>query len=223
MSGLEVISKAAVGRILGVTREHARVLVKSGCPTTTAEDVLKWRELNPPKRMPTNGKKRAASVVVKSQRQKSSEKAVTGSKNAAEPKWKQPKIPQKTGDSLLDALNNAIHVADRAFEEYLFACENKLASIPLRLSEHNKALDARLKAEKAYREEQERRGVLTEKKKIYEICRIALEEVLRRIKRLPAESGPQCNRDNPMMAVKILEREVNAIIASGKAVIDDLK
>lgn len=221
-----MLSKAAVGRILGVTREHARVLVLNGCPQTSEEDVLAWRENNPPRRAATNGNSRdqKAKKVAPTQRQKS-DRAKKGSteKPPEKPKLKQPVIPPKTGDSLQDALNNAVHVADRAYEEYLFASENRLSTMPLRLSEHSKALDARLKAEKAFREEQERRGNLVNKSQILEVSRKGIEAMLRRLKRLAQEAGPQCNPENPLLATRILDREVRSIIAAGKKEVDGLR
>jgi len=224
-----MLSKAEIGRILGLTREQARVLVLKGCPRTTEAEVVAWREANPPRRAPTNGrfrgagKKAVVGKVVKSRRQQVDAGVVVPEKAVVGKKLKMPKIPPKTGDSLKDALNNAVFVADRAFEEYLVACENKLSTIPLRLSEHSKALDARLKAERAYREEMERRGVLAEKGKILDAARGAIEEVLRRLNRLPEEAGQQCNPDNPMLATKILEREVKSLILAGKKHLDGLR
>lgn len=149
------------------------------------------------------------------------------SKFADEPRGKgrpvKAKQPSRTGDSLLDALLNSIAVADGAFEDYEYARVHKLGSRSIRLSEHNKAIDSRLKAEKAYREELERRRIIVPISEAIDMCRRTMEPVLRRLKKLPQEAGPQCNPQEPLNAVKILEGEINAIIATGRRALDAIK
>jgi hypothetical protein len=193
-----------LARRWGVTRQRASQLVKSGCPTNSFRAADLWRENRGEKRAPTNG----------------------ACKFADEPRGKgrPPKArkPSQTGDSLQDALNNSIAVADGAFEDYEYARVNKLASRSIRLSEHNKAIDSRLKAEKAYREELERRGILVNKHEITEKIRRCMDAVLKHLKRLPQESGPQCNPQDPIMALTILQRAVDEILLTGQKALHDL-
>lgn len=196
-----------IARRWAVSRTRVQQLMAEGCPTNSFQAADLWRKARGQKRPPTNTKI---------------------CKFADEPRGKgrppKPKTPSRTGDSLQDALNNAIAVADGAFEDYEYARVNKLASRSIRLSEHNKALDSRLKTEKAYREELERRETLVNKHEITDLCRRSIDAVLRRLKKLPDEQGPQCNPENPMVARGILQAEVNAIIAVGqKVIINDLK
>jgi len=190
----------------GVSRPRASKLVKEGCPTNSLKAADLWRE--------NRGRKREAP------------KSKLG-KFADEPKRKgrpqTPRKPAKTGDSLLDALNNAIAVADGAFEDYEYARVHKLGSRSIRLSEHNKAIDSRLKAEKAYREEMERRKILVPIQEAVDMCRRTMDPVLRRLKKLPQESGPQCNPQDALTAVRILEAEVNTIIGIGRKALDAIK
>lgn len=133
-----------------------------------------------------------------------------------------PKKPSKTGDSLLDALNNAITVSDRAFEVFEKAvCGHKIGAMSTLLSVHNKAAEARVKLEKAYREEQERRGILVDKQVMLEICRRTMEPVLRRLKKLGSETGPECIGDDPLKSVKIIDIAVAKIIAIGRQALED--
>lgn len=162
--------------------------------------------------MPTNSLKAAERWYLGREKKR---EATNGSKEVKEtPERGRPKavrLPSKTGDSLLDALNNAIAVSDGAFEEYELARVGKLPTRSARMSEHSKALEARLKTEKAYREEMERRGVLVEKPIIVEGVRRSLEPVLRRLNKLAGECGPQCNEHEPLKAVAILQRQVDEI------------
>lgn len=195
---------ADIARHWGVSRPRVSKLVnKEGCPTNSLKAADRWRE--------SRGQKRAAT----NKGDERMEKVAAGRPRAI-------KRPSKTGDSLLDALNNAIAVADGAFEEYELARVGKLPTRSARLSEHNKALDARLKAEKAYREELERRGVLVMKTEITEKCRRGLDSVLRRLNKLPQECGPQCNPSEPLMAVTVLQRAVDEIKGSAQMAMSEL-
>jgi hypothetical protein len=127
----------------------------------------------------------------------------------------------KTGDSLLDALNNTIAVAAAAYENFQAAIGNPMEQGSA-LALHNHAIDQQFKAEKAYREEQERRGILVPQQQIIERCRHAMDQVLRALKKLPTESGPHCNPTNALLAKNILERAVNKIIAVGFGAMRDI-
>lgn len=54
-------------------------------------------------------------------------------------------------------------------------------------------LKNRFMAERMAREELERRKVLVNKQHIVDYCRRLLDAVLKRLRRLPDETGPQCN------------------------------
>lgn len=90
------------------------------------------------------------------------------------------------------------------------------------LSMHNHALDQRFKAEKAYREEQERRNILVPKQEATELCRRSMEAMLRPLKKLATETGPQCANKDALLIVKILERKIAEIIATGRKALHDL-
>jgi len=177
---------------LGISKSRVAELTKVGMPTSTMKAAERWHESREKKRVATNGRKDEP------------EKPGRGRPKAV-------RTPSKTGDSLLDALNNAIAVSDGAFEEYELARAGKLPTRSARMSEHSKALEARLKTEKAYREEMERRCLLVEKSAITEKVRRSLEPALRRLNKLASECGPQCNEQEPLKAVTILQRAVDEI------------
>lgn len=193
---------------LGISRVRVIQLRDAGMPTNTLKAAKLWRAGQAKKREATNAKSKGANLPL------------TVPTIRGRP-MKVPK-PSKTGDSLLDALNNTVTVADAAFKAYHYAMTKGLSTQSARLSEHNKAIDGRLRAEKAYREEQERRNLLVPKGVITDMCRRCMESVLRRLRKLPNEQGPQCNPQEPLMAVRILEREVNEIIAAGQSALATL-
>lgn len=180
---------------LGITEARVCQLKKLGLPMSSFAAADRWREQRV-RRAPTNRKEEALKE----------EKALR--------KGIKIKKPSNTGDSLLDALRNAISVADGAFEDYELARKAASPSRSMRLSEHNKALDARLKAEVAFRTEQERRNILVPKAEVMDRARRIVDNVLRRVRKLPQEQGPQCNPGDPLIATKVLERAIDEILVA---------
>ena len=97
-----------------------------------------------------------------------------------------------------------------------------IAAISPLISIHSRSLLLYFKAESAYRAELERCGVLVNKDVITEHCRRCLGAVLKHLKRLPQESGPQCNPNEPHFAFTILQREVDEILLTGQKALTDL-
>lgn len=120
--------------------------------------------------------------------------------------------PADTGDTLQDVLQDCIAVHQTAFIAYQNAACEGSPTTSARLSEFNKAAQNRLEAEKAYREELERRGLLVLKSDITDRCRRTLDAIARRVKKLPNEQGPQCNEQEPLKAVRILQRAVDGVL-----------
>lgn len=177
---------------IGISKSMVAKLTPIGMPTNSLKAAERWYLNREKKRAATNGSK----------------------EESGKPERGRPKavrLPSKTGDSLLDALNNAIAVSDGAFEEYELARVGKMPTRSARMSEHSKALEARLKTEKAYREEMERRGMLVLKSEITEKYRRGMMTVLQRIDKLPNEQGPQCNEKDSIRAVRVLRRAADEI------------
>jgi len=195
-------SQREIARHWGVSQPVVNKAVKNGCPTNSLKAADRWRE-------------------ARGQKRERTDKTANLQRNGKGPgRPQKPKKPAKTGDSLLDALNNAIVVADGAFVDYEHARVNNSPSRSARLSEHNKALDQRFKAEKAYREEMERRNILVEERVIMDKARRIIDAILSRVKKLPVEQGPQCNPLDPLLATKILQKAVDAIMKSGAQAIN---
>jgi hypothetical protein len=199
------ISKTYLATKLDISRARLYQLIDQGMPTISFEKAQAWRQGHASQRAPVN------KAEAKAPGKANGRKRIT------------PTIaPSKTGDSLLDAMNNAIYIADRAFEEYHLACDEDSTNRSARLSEHNKALDARLKAEKAYREELERRNILVNKNTMAEKTRRCMEAIMRRLRKLPSECGPQCNEQDSIRSVNILQNAVDEILTAGQQALHDL-
>lgn len=191
-----------------LSRTRIRDFIVGGCPKTTLQEADAWMRDREDKRKRTQPKLNAQK---------------DGKDEELKGKPAKPRSPTRTGDILMDALANAVLVAEGAFEDYEYARVNKLATRSSRLSEHNKALEALLKAERAVREAMERRRVVIPITEAIEMCRRAIEAVIRRLKKLPNEQGPQCNPQNALHATQVLQAEVNKILDVGKRAIDDFK
>ena len=200
-------SLTEIAKAWGTSRPYVSKMKKQGCPIHSLSAATKWREAHASKRVSPSAKVQVA------------EKPAKG-KKAGRPRALPE--PSKTGDSLLDALNNAIYTADMAYIAYKDAVLVESPTMAARLSESSKATQVRIVVEKAYREEQERRGVLVPKPIIIERCRKAMETVLRMLNKMPSEQGPQCNPENPIMAMKVLQRKVDEIKVATQAAIGGL-
>lgn len=190
------ISTRQLAKHMGISQSRAVQLKQQGCPMNSLRAATLWRKARIQKRAPTNGKISSPNLDSKRGRPRN------------------PVKPSDSGDGLLDALNDSKAVRRMAFEKYQDAVTANNSDISARLSEHSKATEAYIKAEKSYREEQERRGILVPQQEVIEKCRHAMDQVLRGLKKLPNESGPQCNPTNPLLAKNVLDRAVNQIIAT---------
>lgn len=185
---------------VGLSKSRVGELKAEGMPTHSMAAAKNWIKRHDLKREATNGGGRGSTASLQS---KTTAPAFT------------PAKPADTGDSLMDVLQDCITVHKAAFMAYQFAASQGLNSTSARLSEFNKAAQNRLEAEKAYREELERRGVLVLKTDITERCKRSIEAIVRLIKKQPGELGPQCNETDPMKAVKILQRAADEVLKAG--------
>ena len=127
------------------------------------------------------------------------------------------RLPSDT--PLEDAVLNARQAAAEAWRllsESMTANQDDL--IGVRLSVHNKALEALFRAESAYREELERRRMLIPLAEAMEIARRGYEVILQRLKALPQNVAPRCNPTDPDRAMTVLESECTAIHADAQKV-----
>lgn len=195
-----MLKQADIARAFGCTRSYVNQLVKRGMPLTSFEDARLWRDAHARRRATTSAKQ-----LEKLNDDYSRDPRSNGSTPAV---------------SMEDTLRNAIKAADEAWRLLSEAMlEGKDSKISVRLAVHNKAIEARIKAETMIREEQERRNILIPLAKAQEITRVAFEVIIRRITALPQNIAPRCNPHDPAHALEILETECNGIIAAAQQAI----
>ena len=118
---------------------------------------------------------------------------------------------------------NIIAANEHAFELFEDAvARGEDAHLGTYIRLHTATMMTRLKGERMVREEQERRKVLVNKHHILDFCRRLLDAVLKRLRRLPDETGPQCNPQNPVMGYEVLKRAVDAVLEAGQNALTDL-
>ena len=192
-----------MARHLSVSKSRAGQLKDLGIPVHYFEAARKWRASQPIKRGPTNAQ--AAKL----------QSAKTGRPKA-------PKKLSKTGDALAGILKNTIATAEAAFESYHADAVAGEPSQAVLLANHSRAAEAVAKIERMVREEMERRDILVSKSVITDACRRAMDAMLRRLRRLPDETGPQCEGHEAIKIVKIPQNPVNEIMLAGRKAMLDL-
>jgi hypothetical protein len=192
------MKQAEIARAWKVGRAYVNELVrKKGMPIDTfktMEDATAWREMNAMRR-----KSPMAKPGPKFKRETGNE----------------PEQPEQArGDgSLESALKATVRVAEQAESLVLGAMrQNSIPEIPPLLSIHTKAIEARFSAERAYREEMERRGQLIDYTKATAEFRRGFDFLLIRARRIPQAQAPRCNPENPMLALGVLETAINSLI-----------
>jgi hypothetical protein len=191
----------AIGKYLGVTPQRAQQWKVEGMPVKSLRAAELWRKARGDKRVAVNAKSSAR--LPKGKRGRPRKKSA----------------PADTGDTLKDSLMDAIRISKDAFLAYQDADLNEKSP---RLSEFNKALNGRQVAERLYREELQARSILVPRAAIVESCRRAMDVMLRRLKKLPNETGPQCEGQEAVNIVTILQKAVNDILVSGQRAMNEL-
>jgi len=202
-------------RARGVSHQYISKLAKKGMPLTSFETADLWRE--------AHASSKASSSPIRIAR-------VTDEGNGCEPVADHnaqkcaPKdkltYPDPACESALQtALTNARQAANEAWRLLCEAMiEGKPSRIQVLLNIHNKALEARLRVESAYREELERRRILIPLAEAMEIARRGYEVILQRLKALPQNVAPRCNPTDPDRAMTVLESECTAILGDAQNV-----
>jgi hypothetical protein len=208
-------TRAEISRNLGVSRAYVTQLCKRGMPTDSFENARDWKKAHASKRASTNPIQIAKQLA--EEQDDDSPAARARRKTYFENKPDGVRIPAE--NSLDDALAKAIGASDEAFRLLSESMiEEKDSKISSRLSIHNKALDARFRAEQSHREELERRRILIPLAEAEDWTRKAFDVILSRLSALPQNLAVRCNPSNPHTAMDALQEECTAIVADAQKV-----
>lgn len=178
-------------------------------PVTNVKEAQEWREKNR-RRRPSLTSHEAVAKEVNAKKEQAKEKPKKKKRRAT------AKL-QSSGDSLADALERTRRVSEKAYEMLAEAMDDdRIASLSALISIHSKASEAHLATEKAYREEAERRNELISVNDAQALFRKGFDFLIRRLKQMPSTLAPKCNQENPLLALGVLEKSINTLIADGQ-------
>jgi len=207
-----LLTAGKIAKDWGVAKSYVQRCIKRGCTTDTFENSRAWRFANTTKRATTSPKQIAKLIA----EENSSEVRTPGKRYSAK-KADGYRLP--SGDSLNNALNNAIEASEEAFRLLKEAMiEEKDQKISARLAVFNRSSENRFKAETAYREELGRRRILIPLAEAKEIARRGYEVIIQRLNALPQNVAQRCNPTDPDRAITVLESECTAILADAQKV-----
>jgi hypothetical protein len=198
----------------GVAKSYVQRCIKKGCPTDF-EGARLWRTANTSKRATTSPKQIAKLLA----EEKDSDAPEARKKRKAYFANKPAGYRLPSGDSLKNALSNAIEASEEAFRLLKEAMiEEKDQKISARLAVFNKSSENRFKAECSYREELERRRILIPLAEAMDMARRGYDVILQRLNTLPQNAAYQCNCADPSQAITALESECSAILRTAQEV-----
>ena len=197
-----MIRQIDLTREWSVSREYVSKLCKRGMPLDSLKAANEWRE--------ANAKSKTASTGVN---------AGKPVKAAEVPKGKRGRpMGSINGDRSLEgalkaAVNAQLRVAKMLDDAVM---SNRPSLVAPMLSIHTKAIEARFSAEKAFREEQQKRNILIPLNDAIAMFRKGWDMVLGRLKRLPQSKCTACNPSNPRLAFDTLETAINQIVGDAQ-------
>ena len=212
-----MIKQSQLARAWGVSRAYVNELVKKrGMPLLkfkTVNQATEWRELNASSKAPVRGNRVGKAAAPK-----------TPPEPRGEPDGKSggrgTSGAEKTQDGSLEAaLQATVRVAVEAEWLVMDAMKQKdVASIPALLSIHNKAIESRFNAERTYREEMEKQGILIRRASGTEMWRQGFAVIINKMKRVPQNKAQLCNPQAPLVAFGVLEDAMNEILEAAQKV-----
>jgi hypothetical protein len=116
-------------------------------------------------------------------------------------------------NTLEDALINAREAANEAWRLLRESMiEGRASKIQVLLNIHNKAVEARFRAESAYREGLERQKILIPLSEAQSMVKKVVGVIVSRLNAFPQNAASRCNPANPYIAMTVLEDECAAIL-----------
>jgi hypothetical protein len=177
-------------------------------PLDCYESADLWREAHASSKRPTNPT-RIARIINEEHRQDQLSDA------PPQPVCKHLFNPAERASE--SALNTAVMNSRRAADEvwrllHESMIEGRPSKIQVLVNIHNKAVEAHLKAESAYREELERQRILIPLSEAKSMVSRVVGVIVSRLSTLPQNMAARCNLIDPQMTLSILEDECVAIL-----------
>jgi len=203
-------SAADIARDWGVSRAYVSKCKAKGCPTDSLEAARAWRNENAKYGIGYRSKTGANSP----------EDAEPKASATAPPVSTISPVQSLNLTSLKDSLNAAIQVEQEAHRLVLDAqrTSEKTSILEARIRAYNNARDGRFNAERAFREEMERQNILVPLSEAKAIGRRAYDVMLPALRAIGSRIAPDCNPTDPLIAKRLIDAEVEAVIAQAREV-----
>lgn len=207
------VSAAEIAGDWGTSRAYAAQRIKAGCPTDSLEAAREWRVKNSKYGVGYRSKMKAQPAASASASPAVRPPAAKGELPD------RPKLNVELGDEEDERLPETPDVAtlrrslQAAVEMEWLAFGQAIANpSEARIRAYNQARDGRFTAEKAYREELERRRVLVPLVEAMSLSRKGYDVLKPALLAMGARIGGNCNPANPASAAAEIDREVAAIL-----------
>jgi len=199
-------SAADIARDWGVSRAYVSKCKAKGCPTDSLEAARAWRSEN-------------AKYGVGYRSKAAPSDAPPPTTPAAASSSPEP-VRSLNLTSLKDSLNAAIQVEQEAHRLVADAQRNceKTSILEARIRAYNNARDGRFNAERAFREEMERQNVLVPLDEAKALGRKGYDVMIPALRAVGSRIAPDCNPQDPLLAKRLIDAEIEAIIAQAREV-----
>jgi hypothetical protein len=208
-----MLTVSEYARARRVSHQYISKLTKKGMPLTSFEAADFWRDAHASSKSSTNPIRIARVMDEENER----EPPIHHDHRKRPSNNKLSDAEPLSENTLEDALINARQAANEAWRLLRESMiEGRASKIQVLLNIHNKAVEAHLRAESAYREELERRRILIPLAEAMEITRRAFDVIVQRLKTLPQNVSVRCSLTNPDTALTVLEDECASILKAAQ-------
>lgn len=191
------LTAAEIARDWGTSRAYVSARIKAGCPTTTLEAARTWREEN--------------SRYGVGYRSKGKPKPGDGDAELPLSATKRERDADLPAATDLTALQSSVKAA---IQMETVAYGNALAkNTEANVRAYNNARDGRFAAEKAYREEMERRKILVSMDEAKALGRRGYDILLPKLRALGSQIAADCNQEQPLQAMRVIDHAIASILA----------
>lgn len=191
----------------GPSRAYVSSCIKKGCPTNSLEAAWEWRVAN--SKYGVGYRSAGAGVGTPAESEVSPTESPPEETSKSPPESSLPKVADLS--SLESSVAAAVEMEEAAFTNA------KAAKTEAAIRAYNNARDGRFAAERAYREEMERRGILVPMEEAKSLGRKGYDVMLPALRSLGSRIGGTVNPSDAVRAADVIDREITAIIAQAEA------
>lgn len=206
------LTPTQIAKVWGCSRAYASKCIGKGCPTDSIEKANAWRVENSKYGVGYRSKGGPARPLSPD----ASGAGTDDAERASQKKRDKDTSPTETRDlsSIESSLIAAIEVEQEAHRLVIEAQkERKDAILSVRIAAYSKAQGNRLEAEERVQKYLLAQRILVPFTEAKAEARKGYDAIIPQLRALSKNAGPLCNPENALRATKILEQQIEAIIA----------